>query len=119
MPYPNIVVEEVEGQGYRIPQFPHRLIPFEVGGQITITLGGRGVLQVGEKKFDCPPGTAFLYCHSDPSVSYYFPRDGREKWRFVWINFRGETSSRSPLRKRPCLRRDRPPCPANRRNSPL
>lgn len=94
MPYPSIVVEEVEEQGYRIPQVPHRSIPLEIGGQITVTLEGKGVLQVGEKKFDCLPGTAFLYRHSDPSVTYYFPRNGREKWRFVWINFMGEASGR-------------------------
>jgi len=94
MPYPSIVVEEVEEQGYRIPQIPHRLIPLEIGGQITVTLGGKGVLQVGDKKFDCRPGTAFLYRHSDSDVSYYFPRDGREKWRFVWINFMGAASCR-------------------------
>lgn len=94
MPYPCMIVEEVEEQGYRIPQFSRKPIPLEVGGQITITLEGRGVLQVGEKKFDCLPGSAFLYRDSDPTVSYYFPCNGREKWRFVWINFIGETSSR-------------------------
>ena len=94
MPYPCMIVEEVEGPGYCMPQCSPHTIPLEVGGQITITLEGKGVLEVSGEKFDCVPGTAFLYRDSDPTVSYYFPRNGRGKWRFVWINFIGETSSR-------------------------
>ena len=94
MPYPCMIVEEVEDRGYHMPQFSPASIPLEVGGQLTITLEGKGILEVGKKKFDCIPGTAFLYRDSDPAVSYYFPRDGQEKWRFVWINFMGEASGR-------------------------
>ena len=94
MPYPCMIVEEVEGPGYCMPQCSPHTIPLEVGGQITVTLEGKGILEVGGEKFDCLPGTAFLYRDSDPAVSYYYPRNGRGKWRFVWINFIGETSSR-------------------------
>lgn len=93
MPYPCMIVEEVEDGGYHMPQFSPASIPLEVGGQLTITLDGKGILEVGKKRYDCIPGTAFLYRDSDPTVSYYFPRDGRKKWRFLWINFMGETSS--------------------------
>ena len=93
MPYPSMVVEEVEKKGYRMPQYSPAGIPLEVGGQITLTLSGRGILSVNGTTFVCTPGTAFLYRDSDPSVSYYYPADGTEDWRFVWINFMGEASS--------------------------
>ena len=93
MPYPSMVVEEVEKKGYRMPQYSPAGIPPEVGGQITLTLSGRGILSVNGTTFVCTPGTAFLYRDSDPSVSYYYPADGTEDWRFVWINFMGEASS--------------------------
>ena len=94
MPYPCMIVEEVEDRGYHMPQFSPASIPLEVGGQLTITLEGKGILEVGRKKYDCSPGTAFLYRDSDPAVSYYYPEKGHEKWRFVWINFMGEPSGR-------------------------
>ena len=87
MPYPYMIVEEVETKGYHMPLFSPQIIPADVGGQITITLEGRGILKVGKQKFECVPGTAFLYRDNDPEVSYYFPADSRNKWRFVWINF--------------------------------
>lgn len=93
MPYPSMVVEEVEKKGYRIPQYSPVGIPPEVGGQITLTLSGRGILSVNGTTYSCVPGTAFLYRDSDASVSYYYPSDGTEDWRFVWINFMGEASS--------------------------
>ena len=88
-----MIVEEVETKGYHMPLFSPQIIPADVGGQITITLEGRGILKVGKQKFECVPGTAFLYRDNDPEVSYYFPADSRNKWRFVWINFMGEISS--------------------------
>ena len=94
MPYPNMVVEEVEKKGYRMPQYSPEKIPSEVGGQITLTLAGRGVLSVNGVTYSCVPGTAFLYRDCDPAVSYYYPPDGTEEWRFVWINFMGKESSR-------------------------
>lgn len=93
MPYPYMIVEEVETKGYHMPLFSPQIIPADVGGQITITLEGRGILKVGKQKFECVPGTAFLYRDNDPEVSYYFPADSRNKWRFVWINFMGESSN--------------------------
>lgn len=94
MPYPCMIVEEVEDRGYYMPQFSPASIPIEVGGQLTITLEGKGILEVGREKYDCVPGTAFLYRDSDPTVSYYYPQDGQKKWRFLWINFMGATSGR-------------------------
>lgn len=93
MPYPSAVVEEVEKKGYYMPQYSPSGIPPEVGGQITLTLAGRGILSVNGETHICTPGTAFLYRDSDAAVSYYYPPDGTEDWRFVWINFMGEASS--------------------------
>ena len=94
MPYPCMIVEEVEGPGYRMPQFSPASIPPEVGGQLTITLEGKGILEVGTEKYECIPGTAFLYRDSDPTVSYYCSPGGQNKWRFQWINFMGKSSNR-------------------------
>lgn len=94
MPYPCMIVEEIEDRNYRMPLFNPMFIPIEIGGQLTITLKGKGILKVGNDKFECTPGTAFLYRDSDPQVSYYSHPDCQEKWRFVWINFMGEASGR-------------------------
>ncbi|MFA6929607.1 MAG: AraC family transcriptional regulator [Lentisphaeria bacterium] len=87
LPYPNMVVEEVEGVGYRIPQCQAENIPPEIGGQITLTLAGEGRLQVQGKEYKLIPGTAFLYRDCDPAVAYYSPPKMSEPWCFVWINF--------------------------------
>lgn len=89
MPYPNMVVEEVEGEGYRIPQYSAENIPPEIGGQITLTLSGEGRLWVKGQEFKLIPGTAFLYRDCDPAVAYYSPKKMPEPWCFIWINFMG------------------------------
>jgi AraC-like DNA-binding protein len=94
LPYPHTVAEEVEGPGYKMPQYPSMNIPPEVGGQITLTLSGCGTLSVGGKSYDLLPDTAFLYRDCDQSVSYFFPENGKEPWRFVWINFMGKASEK-------------------------
>ena len=94
LPCPAIVVEEVEGHGYHMPLTNPMNIPSAVGGQITLTLSGRGTLKVRGKEYDCAPGTAFLYSDCDPGVSYCVPQDSSERWHFVWINFTGESSEK-------------------------
>ncbi|MBO4490735.1 MAG: helix-turn-helix transcriptional regulator [Lentisphaeria bacterium] len=94
MPYPDMLVEEVEEPGYSLPGVSQSLIPLSFGGQLTLTLSGHGIFQVGEKHYDCVPGTATLdYCRN-PLVSRRCPEEGQEKWHFIWINFPGEASSR-------------------------
>ncbi len=93
LPYPGDIVEEVEGPGYHMPQYLPSQIPVGIGGQITLTLAGRGRLKVGNKTYELNPGSAFLARDCDPQVSYYFPKDGQRKWRFIWINFMGESSA--------------------------
>ncbi|MBE6366831.1 MAG: helix-turn-helix domain-containing protein [Lentisphaerae bacterium] len=92
LPCPATVVEEVQGQGYRMPLTNPYNIPKSVGGQLTFTLSGCGILKVGSKEFECRPGTAFLYSDSDPQVAYYVPECSKKRWHFIWINFTGESS---------------------------
>ncbi len=93
LPYPGDIVEETEGPGYHMPHYSPTQIPISLGGQITLTIAGRGCLKVGNKCYDLLPGCAFLARDCDPAVSYYYPEDGQKKWRFVWINFMGEAAS--------------------------
>ena len=94
LPCPAMVVEESEKAGYRMPLTDPENIPKFTGGQLPITTAGHGVLNVGEKTYDCVPGTAFLHTDCDPQVSYLVPPESEEEWRFLWINFAGEASER-------------------------
>ena len=90
LPRPDVVAEEIQTSlHYRMDGC---LRSTENGGQLSITLGGHGVLQVGEQQFPLSPGRAFLHCHRNPDISYYYPADGTEPWHFLWIAFDGEAS---------------------------
>ncbi len=91
LPLPAMVVEEVQTKGYRMPLTNPCNIPKSVGGQLTLTVSGHGVLEVKGKKYDCLPGSAFLHSDSDPHVKYYVPGNS-SRWHFIWINFIGEAS---------------------------
>lgn len=84
LPYPDIVVEEVQ-------QTPEYLVDGRLrkigGGQLSITIGGRGKLKAAGKVYDLLPGTAFLHNHFDPEVCYYYPEDFSGDWRFLWMAF--------------------------------
>ncbi|NQU38539.1 MAG: helix-turn-helix transcriptional regulator [Lentisphaerae bacterium] len=56
------------------------------------TLEGRGVLRVGSREQGLPMGVGFLCRSDDPAVTWYYPREGRDPWRFVWLNFKGTTA---------------------------
>ena len=92
LPFPDIIVEEQEDSDYKMPQCCPENIPREIGGQITITLSGRGTFIGDKKQYDCVPGTAFCYRHCDPKVAYHTA--GNSKWNFIWINFCGVSSER-------------------------
>lgn len=92
LPFPEIIVEEVETSDYQMPQCCPVNIPPEIGAQITVTLSGRGVFCVGNKQYECRPGTAFCYRHCDPQVSYRTAENN--DWKFLWINFGGLASER-------------------------
>lgn len=88
-----MVVEEKEKPGFCMPKTNPRNIPKCVGGQLTITVAGRGLLSIGKKKFHCVPGTAFLHTDCDPKVSYCVPEDSKG-WHFLWISFTGNASAK-------------------------
>jgi len=60
------------------------------------TLSGNGILQQGNTLHRLEPGTAFLVRHVDPDVSYFYPKDATEPWRFLFFAFdeAGETVSK-------------------------
>ena len=92
MPCPARIVMEREGKGYIIKGTPPPRNAFLHGGQLTITLGGRGILCTGKTRREVRAGDAFLYLISDPEVTYYYPEDSTEPWDFIWIHFEGGTS---------------------------
>ena len=85
--FPDIVVEEVENT--RLYRLDGIYRENEAGGQIVVTLGGRGILKIGDEKVNLVPGKAFIHKHSDAGISYYYPLDGTEPWRFVWVSLLG------------------------------
>ena len=87
LPVPGIVVEEVQNdRSYRLDG----RLRGDSGGQLSITLGGRGSLRVAGTDYELTPGKAFLHNHNDPQVCYYYPPDGTEPWNFLWMAFYGE-----------------------------
>lgn len=57
------------------------------------TLAGEGRFQAGRKKYSLPAGHGFLCQVNDPATSYYYPRDGRAPWEFVYICFIGPVAT--------------------------
>ena len=92
-PVPEMVVEELEHGSYAMPRTDPSHIPEEIGGQITLTLSGKGIFSAAGKSYECVPGTAFLYKDSDPLVSYKVADELKGSWRFVWMNFTGRAAS--------------------------
>ena len=92
LPKPEMIVEEVEGASYFMPQYSVESLPPDLGGQLTLTLEGEGRLKVGKKEYICSRNTAFLYRECDKEVSYFHPGNKYPPWRFIWINFTGRTS---------------------------
>jgi AraC-like DNA-binding protein len=90
LPRPAIIVEEVQNS----PDYAHNgRFRHDTGGQLAITLAGRGRLRIGEEHYDLKPGMAFLHNHRDPDIGYYYPKDGEGDWRFLWISFSGNSES--------------------------
>lgn len=87
LPVPEVVVEEIQrSPAYRMDG----RLRADSGGQLVITIGGRGRLRVDGVDYDLVPGRAFLHNHSDPRVCYYYPADGTAPWNFLWLSFWGE-----------------------------
>lgn len=54
-----------------------------------LTLAGRGVFRDAGGEHEMTPGKAFLCVLNDPETSYYYPKDAREPWTFLWICLSG------------------------------
>lgn len=88
MPVPEMVVEEVQHEvRYRLDG----RLRNEDGGQLSITIGGRGGIRINGVDHVLTPGRAFLHNHNDREVCYYYPPDGTEPWNFLWMAFYGNT----------------------------
>jgi AraC-like DNA-binding protein len=88
LPRPIIIVEEVQNS----PDYGHEgYNRHDTGGQLVITLAGRGRLRIGKQHHDLTPGRAFLHNHRDRNIGYYYPQAGNEPWRFLWIAFDGSS----------------------------
>lgn len=85
---PDCVVEEEQKLPRYILQGKNRA--FEGGGQLSITISGQGMLQLGEQLIPLLPGQAFLHNHNDPLVNYFYPKNGKKPWRFLWAAFEGK-----------------------------
>ena len=93
LPFPGTIVMETVEEKKQISNTWARTTPLEVGGKIIVTIRGRGILQIGNKKYDAVSGTSFIYRDSDPFVRYFYPDDTTEPWQFIWINLLGEAAA--------------------------
>lgn len=90
LPRPVLIVEEVQHS----PAYGHDgRFRHETGGQLAITIAGRGRLRLGEEHYDLNSGMAFLHNHQDPFIGYYYPEDAIADWRFLWISFSDNSQS--------------------------
>ncbi len=90
LPYPRQIVEEAQNTPLYYIDRRHRR---DMGGcQISCTLSGEGVFQINKQEIRMKPGMAFLQCHSDRSNTYFYPPDGKEPWRFIWMDFYSKTA---------------------------
>ena len=89
LPLPDLVVEETQtSPAYRMDG----RLRGESGGQLSITLRGRGGIRIAGEDHPLVPGRAFLHNHDDPDVCYYYPPDGTGNWNFLWMAFDGESA---------------------------
>ena len=89
LPYPSVIVEEHQhSASYRQDGRVRKI----TGGQISITLSGRGAISIAGEVHALAPGKAFLHNHADPDICYFYPPDGTEPWRTLWVAFGGSAA---------------------------
>lgn len=87
LPTPWELVEEVQtSRSYRWNGNSRRR---KRGAQFQLTLAGRGVFKDQNGTHSLTPGTGFLAKHYEPGTAYYYPQDGQDDWRFLWLSFYG------------------------------
>lgn len=58
---------------------------------IHYVLGGKGIYQVGERKYQLSKGQGFLI---EPETLTFYQADGDDPWTYLWIGFGGSGASR-------------------------
>jgi len=86
----SIVSERQAGSAYH---YEGRFRSAEKHCLFKFTLAGEGRFRVGRKEYRLPAGNGFLCEINDPATSYYYPRDGRTPWEFVYLSFTGPTAT--------------------------
>ncbi|GEM_PF-3514469 len=61
------------------------------------TLSGCGVLAVDGKQHMVPPGKGFCCCVADERLSYSYPADAVEPWRFLFVSYRDDAGITAAL----------------------
>jgi AraC-like DNA-binding protein len=56
------------------------------------TVSGYGVFRDGTGEHHVHPGFGFLAESDDPGFSYYYPAEGTDPWRFIFLDFVGESA---------------------------
>lgn len=57
---------------------------------IHYVLEGRGIYQVGEKRYEVKPGEGFLI---EPQVLTFYQADKDDPWTYIWVGFDGKNAS--------------------------
>ncbi len=84
LPYPRRIVSEIQVS----PEYCiDRRKGVHHGCQISCTVGGEGIFRIKKQEIRMKPGMAFVHCHGDKNNAYYYPPDGKEPWRFIWMDF--------------------------------
>ncbi|MFI4912808.1 MAG: AraC family transcriptional regulator [Sedimentisphaeraceae bacterium JB056] len=60
---------------------------------MTYTISGKGQFQDSSGQYTINPGDVFLRIDNDPSMFFSYPKDGKEKWDFIWFNYCGESAA--------------------------
>ena len=64
------------------------------------TISGRGVFEVNGEQHDLTPGRAFCAYVGDERITYRYPSDAHEPWRFIFLNFKDALGSTRALNDR-------------------
>ncbi|MCF7838621.1 MAG: AraC family transcriptional regulator [Candidatus Marinimicrobia bacterium] len=55
------------------------------------TLAGAGAFQAENQTWTVPAGTGFLTGVADPRICYFYPAEGREPWKYIYLAYQDAT----------------------------
>jgi AraC-like DNA-binding protein len=79
-----IVKDEVDSPDYYVKREYHRIKNHCL---FKYTLKGTGMYYDGKNDYTVGEERGFLCITDEPDTAYYYPKDAKEKWRFVYIAF--------------------------------